>query len=768
MRHRILIGCAVLLAAQAAVAATFIVPTDDELVAKAQAIAIGTVEGTYVEEADQNIETVAEIRIERAMKGAFRAGELVRVVEPGGVVQDRGVLVPGAARYRQGERVLLFLNNERGRWRTTDMTLGKFRFATSTAGARVLVRETEDVVGWDHAGRLHREKVRLEQGFLRFVEERVRGRRAATDYEVEATEVTLETSPAIGGNAIGTNQAPFPAETYVDWVSGQSPRWPNMGGGVIFYKRTDTNIPGAADGGVSVIQGGLAAWTNHCASAIFLNYGGQRATASANHDGVNVVEFNDPQGRISGSWSGSGTVGITFISFSGNHSFNGRTWLNITGADVVFQDGYSATNASFASAMTHELGHGIGWRHSNQDYVSGGACNPSTQECTSAAIMNSSVSANYGYTLQPWDQHAAESVYPGNTCGPTCTPASVSVQPTSRTINSGQSTTLSVTGSGTAPLSYQWYIGTSGNTSSPIGGATGSSITVSPASTTSYWVRVSNSCGAANSVTATVTVNPVAGVSRYTRGDYNGDGRADPTVFRPSTGQWIIHGVGTFVWGQSGDIPVPADYNGDRITDIAIFRPSDGMWHIRLPNYSAQWGTSGDIPVPGDYDANGIADLAVFRPSIGTWLLRYAAGFTASVTWGQAGDRPVQGDWDGDGFRNNIGIWRPSDGWWHIRVSGVSVQWGINGDIPVPADYDGNRLDDAAVFRPSSGSWFVRATGVSGQWGQNGDTPVPADYNGDGAADLAVFRPSTGQFLLRIPNTVITLGQSGDIAPIPQ
>jgi hypothetical protein len=154
-----LICAALLFCAASASATSFIVPTDDELVRKADAIVIGTVEGSYVQENDE-IETVYEIRVDRAMKGGVRTDELLRVVSPGGFVPGRGgVLVPAAAHFEQGDRVLLFLTNE-GRWRVTDMTLGKFRFVTSTAGERLLVRDLEDVVGWDHAGRVHRENVR--------------------------------------------------------------------------------------------------------------------------------------------------------------------------------------------------------------------------------------------------------------------------------------------------------------------------------------------------------------------------------------------------------------------------------------------------------------------------------------------------------------------------------------------------------------------------------------------------------------------------------
>jgi Ig-like domain-containing protein len=106
-----------------------------------------------------------------------------------------------------------------------------------------------------------------------------------------------------------------------------------------------------------------------------------------------------------------------------------------------------------------------------------------------------------------------------NTCGsansaaavitvtnPACTPPSITAQPAGTTITRGSSAVLAVGATGTSPLSYQWYIGSSGDTSNAITGAVSSAITVSPSTTTSYWARVTNSCGAANSAVAVVTV----------------------------------------------------------------------------------------------------------------------------------------------------------------------------------------------------------------------------------------------------------------------
>lgn len=97
---------------------------------------------------------------------------------------------------------------------------------------------------------------------------------------------------------------------------------------------------------------------------------------------------------------------------------------------------------------------------------------------------------------------------------PPPTAPAIVAQPQSQTVASGQSATLSVDATGTEPLSYQWYLGGSGTTSSPISGATATSYT-SPAlsATTSYWVRVSNAVGTADSATATITVSPPPGVA---------------------------------------------------------------------------------------------------------------------------------------------------------------------------------------------------------------------------------------------------------------
>jgi hypothetical protein len=57
-------------------------------------------------------------------------------------------------------------------------------------------------------------------------------------------------------------------------------------------------------------------------------------------------------------------------------------------------------------------------------------------------------------------------------------------------------------------------------------------------------------------------------------------------------------------FGTNGDIPAPGDYDGDGKFDTAVFRPSTANWFVQRSTAGIlimSFGTNGDRPIPNAF-----------------------------------------------------------------------------------------------------------------------------------------------------------------------
>jgi uncharacterized membrane protein len=150
-------------------------------------------------------------------------------------------------------------------------------------------------------------------------------------------------------------------------------------------------------------------------------------------------------------------------------------------------------------------------------------------------------------------------------------------------------------------------------------------------------------------------------------GDWNGDGTSKAGVFREGF-QWILDSNGNqrfdtntkmpdkvFSFGGSpGDAPVVGDWNGDGKSKPAIYR--HGLWMVDYNGDGkyrviAFGGIAGDVPVAGDWNGDGRSKVGVFRKGF-LWVLDingnsvFEQGIDPVHAFGGLpGDVPVPGAW---------------------------------------------------------------------------------------------------------------------------
>ena len=473
MRHVVALVMVLCFAVGSLSAATFIAPSDSDLLSRAQLVVVATVVDSAAREAEgRMIYTDHRLRVEDVIKGNA-AGETITVTEFGGFANGHGVAVPGSAAYEPGTRVLAFLRQrDDGTYFTAYMALGKYRFVHRD-GIEILMRDARGIEVDD----LSAFAARPASKFVQYMRDGAPAM-AHSPILIKA-EATRQHTPVTEGLA----------EDYAMFGGGKPLRW-NCPAACTQGWTVGSPHLGTADTVIG-IQSAMAAWTDEPLAWITLEVSGFNNQTGPDNDDENDIIFNtnattDNQGN--GGFCDVG-VGCAFVYFNGpgfDHTFDGSSFFDIVSSDILIRP-VNFSQAEFNGVLAHELGHGIGL-----DHAPGGG-----------AIMSASPAS--GATLRSYDQEAVAEMY-GE--GLPCVPPSGLNTSGGGTIFSGETRTLSVTASGTTPFNYQWFEGSSGNTSNPVGTNSSQFTTPPLTNTTSYWVKVSGCTPAVsvNSSTITVTV----------------------------------------------------------------------------------------------------------------------------------------------------------------------------------------------------------------------------------------------------------------------
>jgi hypothetical protein len=316
-------------------------------------------------------------------------------------------------------------------------------------------------------------------------------------------------------------------------------------------------------------------------------------------------------------------------------------------------------------------------------------------------------------------------------------PPTITNQPTSQTVEVGESATFSVGATGTSPLHYQWRLN-----DEDLAGKTNTSLVLTNLQLTNggrYTVVVTNLAGSTNSQVATLTVVP--------------------PVFTKITDGSVVTDIGYKIgcaWG---------DYDNDDFIDLIITASSASapvaqtniLFHNNR-NGTFTKVTNTVITTEGrdwrggawaDYDNDGNLDLFVtssdafgFPPENGlfrnngdgTFIKMTAAAVGAIVPGGGSSEFPVWADYDNDGF---LDMFVPRYGIdWLYHNNGTGVYESITNNLGGLASEDS----------------------YNAAWG---------DYNNDGRPDLFVAvksDPPTNRLYLNLGAGSFARVTSGDIA----